>query len=99
MANSLLRTPLYDLIVEQKAKMTAFSGWEMPVQFTGLKLEHQTVRNEVGMFDISHMAKFSLEGEGSEGGLRAISSQLSAPDSLFDLVLLPAHLFVLVYFI
>ena len=64
MANSLLRTPLYDLIVEQKAKMTAFSGWEMPVQFTGLKLEHQTVRNEVGMFDISHMAKFSLEGEG-----------------------------------
>lgn len=63
-SDSLLRTPLYDLIVQQKAKMTAFSGWEMPVQFTGLKLEHNAVRNEVGMFDISHMGKFTLEGEG-----------------------------------
>ncbi|MDJ0598289.1 MAG: glycine cleavage system aminomethyltransferase GcvT [Crocosphaera sp.] len=63
-SDSLLRTPLYDLIVEQKAKMTAFSGWEMPVQFTGLKLEHNAVRSAVGMFDISHMGKFTLEGEG-----------------------------------
>ncbi len=63
-SDSLLRTPLYDLIVQQKAKMTAFSGWEMPVQFTGLKLEHNAVRTQVGMFDISHMGKFTLEGEG-----------------------------------
>ncbi|WP_107667273.1 glycine cleavage system aminomethyltransferase GcvT [Cyanothece sp. BG0011] len=63
-SDSLLRTPLYDLIVQQKARMTAFSGWEMPVQFTGLKVEHHAVRTEVGMFDISHMGKFTLEGEG-----------------------------------
>ncbi len=63
-SDSLLRTSLYDLIVKQKAKMTAFSGWQMPVQFTGLKLEHNAVRSEVGMFDISHMGKFTLEGEG-----------------------------------
>ncbi len=63
-SDSLLRTPLYDLIVQQKARMTAFSGWEMPVQFTGLKVEHHAVRNQVGMFDISHMGKFTLEGEG-----------------------------------
>lgn len=58
----LLHTPLYDLIIQQKAKLTEFSGWEMPVQFGGLKLEHQAVRTDVGVFDISHMGKFTLQG-------------------------------------
>jgi aminomethyltransferase len=62
-SNSLARTPLFDLIVEQKAKMTEFSGWEMPVQFTGLKQEHSAIRNGVGMFDISHMGKFVMRGK------------------------------------
>ena len=68
MANSqssdLLRTPLFDLAQEQQARFTAFSGWEMPVQYSGLKLEHQAVRSGVGMFDISHMGKFTLVGDG-----------------------------------
>ncbi|WP_267383824.1 glycine cleavage system aminomethyltransferase GcvT [Cyanobacterium sp. uoEpiScrs1] len=58
----LLRTPLYNLSIQQKAKLTEFSGWEMPLQFSGLKLEHQAVRTDVGMFDISHMGKFILQG-------------------------------------
>lgn len=58
----LARTPLFDLIAAQKARFTEFSGWEMPVQFSGLKLEHEAVRTQVGMFDISHMGKFSLQG-------------------------------------
>ncbi len=62
-ANSLARTPLYSLIQAQKAKFTEFSGWEMPVQFTGLKPEHLAVRSAVGMFDISHMGKFIFTGE------------------------------------
>lgn len=57
-----LRTPLYDLITEQTTKLTTFGGWEMPVQFTGLKQEHRAVREKVGMFDISHMGKFVLSG-------------------------------------
>lgn len=61
--NPLLRTPLFDLIVAQKARLTPFSGWEMPVQFQGLKQEHHAVRNSVGMFDISHMGKFILTGK------------------------------------
>ena len=61
---SLLRTPLYDLCVQAKARMTAFSGWEMPVQFGGIKQEHAAVRTGVGMFDISHMGKFVLTGDG-----------------------------------
>ncbi|MCA1993611.1 MAG: glycine cleavage system aminomethyltransferase GcvT [Coleofasciculus sp. S288] len=59
---SLLRTPLFPLAVEQKARLTAFSGWEMPVQYSGIGQEHEAVRTSVGMFDISHMGKFALKG-------------------------------------
>ena len=62
-ASNLLRTPLYDLAKAQNARFTSFSGWEMPVQFSGLKLEHQAVRSEAGMFDISHMGKFIFQGD------------------------------------
>ena len=61
--SDLLRTPLYDLAQKQKARFTGFSGWLMPVQFSGLKLEHQAVRDRVGMFDISHMGKFIFRGD------------------------------------
>lgn len=71
-SDALLRTPLYDLIIKQKARMTEFSGWEMPVQFTGLKLEHEAVRSKVGMFDISHMGKFSLEGKDLISSLQSL---------------------------
>jgi aminomethyltransferase len=62
-SSALNRTPLYDLIVEQKARFTAFAGWEMPIQFVGLKQEHEAVRKQVGMFDISHMGKFIIRGK------------------------------------
>jgi aminomethyltransferase len=61
--NSLYRTPLFELSVEQNARFTPFSGWEMPVQYSGLKQEHQQVRTAAGMFDISHMGKFILRGK------------------------------------
>ena len=60
---NLLRTPLFSLAQSQQARFTAFSGWEMPVQYQGLKLEHQAVRSTAGMFDISHMGKFVFRGE------------------------------------
>ena len=62
-AMSLLHTPLYDLCVQNKARMTEFAGWEMPVQFGSIKQEHSAVRTAVGMFDISHMGKFVLQGD------------------------------------
>jgi aminomethyltransferase len=61
---TLLRTPLYDLSTHLKARFTEFSGWEMPVQYSGIKPEHQAVRSTSGMFDISHMGKFYLQGPG-----------------------------------
>ncbi|PZO22719.1 MAG: glycine cleavage system aminomethyltransferase GcvT [Leptolyngbya foveolarum] len=59
---TLLRTPLYDLCIKQNARVTAFSGWEMPVQFGGIQQEHRAVRENAGAFDISHMGKFVLTG-------------------------------------
>ncbi len=60
---SLTRTPLYSLAQELKARLTSFGGWEMPVQFVGISREHEAVRNAAGMFDISHMGKFILQGK------------------------------------
>ncbi|BAZ45438.1 glycine cleavage system T protein [Chondrocystis sp. NIES-4102] len=62
-SSSLLHTPLFAQAQAQNARFTSFSGWEMPVQFSGLKLEHQAVRSHVGMFDISHMGKFIFVGD------------------------------------
>ncbi len=60
---SLTRTPLFSLAQELKARFTNFGGWEMPVQFIGISREHEAVRNTAGMFDISHMGKFSLRSK------------------------------------
>jgi aminomethyltransferase len=68
----LARTPLYQLAVEQKARLTAFSGWEMPVQYIGIGQEHQAVRTSVGMFDISHMGKFAFKGRHLLKNLQAL---------------------------
>ena len=62
-ALSLARTPLFTVVQELKARLTSFGGWEMPVQFSGISKEHEAVRSGAGMFDISHMGKFSLQGK------------------------------------
>jgi aminomethyltransferase len=59
----LAQTPLFQLAVELKARLTSFGGWEMPVQFTGIGREHEAVRTSAGMFDISHMGKFAMQGK------------------------------------
>lgn len=77
-SNSPLRTPLYDRAIALNARMTAFSGWEMPVQFSGIPAEHAAIRTHVGMFDISHMGKFTLQGENAIDQLqRLVPSDLS----------------------
>ncbi|MDJ0734739.1 MAG: glycine cleavage system aminomethyltransferase GcvT [Nostocaceae cyanobacterium] len=62
-ASSLARTPLFSLAQQLKARFTGFGGWEMPVQFKSITSEHEAVRNVAGMFDISHMGKFTLQGK------------------------------------
>ena len=56
------KTALYDEHVKLGAKMVPFAGWLMPVQYTGIVDEHQAVRKNVGMFDISHMGQLIVEG-------------------------------------
>ena len=74
----LARTPLFDVGMSLKARMTEFSGWEMPVQYSGITHEHQAVRSSAGMFDISHMGKFLLTGDGLVDQLqRLVPSDLS----------------------
>jgi aminomethyltransferase len=58
-------TPLYDEHVKRGAKIVPFAGWLMPVQYASIVEEHQAVRNKVGMFDISHMGQFMIEGNGA----------------------------------
>jgi aminomethyltransferase len=59
------RTPLYDEHVRLGAKIVPFAGWLMPVQYTSIVEEHQAVRNNVGIFDISHMGQLIVEGSGA----------------------------------
>ncbi len=61
-AQPLQRTPLYSRQQSLGARFVPFSGWEMPVQYQGVKAEHQAVRTQVGIFDVSHMGKFTLRG-------------------------------------
>jgi aminomethyltransferase len=59
----LRRTPLYEQHVALGARMVPFTGWEMPVQYTGIVDEHQAVRTAAGLFDVSHMGELRLRGE------------------------------------
>ncbi len=59
---TLLRTPLYDRHVALGARLVPFAGWEMPVQYEGVIQEHLAVRTDCGVFDVSHMGEFEVEG-------------------------------------
>ena len=61
-AGTLKRTPLYDSHVEAGAKLVDFAGWEMPVQYAGIRSEHVAVRTGCGVFDVSHMGEIETEG-------------------------------------
>ncbi|PKD98976.1 glycine cleavage system aminomethyltransferase GcvT [Macrococcoides caseolyticum] len=63
MMSELKRTPLYEKYLEDGAKVIDFSGWALPVQFSSIKEEHIAVREDIGMFDVSHMGEIIVEGE------------------------------------
>lgn len=56
------KTPLHAAHLEAGARMVPFGGWEMPVQYDGIREEHVAVRTHVGMFDVSHMGRIEVEG-------------------------------------
>ena len=58
----LLKSPLYSKYVTSNAKLVNFAGWEMPISFSGLIKEHESVRSSAGFFDISHMGVICIKG-------------------------------------
>ncbi|GMA55874.1 hypothetical protein GCM10025858_03770 [Alicyclobacillus sacchari] len=58
------RTSLYDAHLRLGAKVIDFHGFEMPVQYRGIREEHTSVRSSVGIFDVSHMGEIEVQGRG-----------------------------------
>ena len=70
----LRRTPLHAVHRESGAKMVPFGGWDMPVEYSGLIAEHLAVRKAAGLFDVSHMGEFEIEGPGALPFLQRLTS-------------------------
>lgn len=68
------KTALYDKHVSLGAKMVPFAGFEMPVQYSGVTEEHFAVREKVGIFDVSHMGQFFVEGDSAKDLLQYVTT-------------------------
>lgn len=68
------RTPLYEAHKAAGAKLVDFAGWEMPIQYSGVVDEYQTVRSTAGLFDVSHMGRLTLSGPGALPFLQRVAT-------------------------
>jgi aminomethyltransferase len=73
-ADTLRRTPLFDRHERAGARLVPFAGWEMPVQYEGIRQEHVAVRTDAGMFDVSHMGEIETRGPQAEEFLQRLLS-------------------------
>ena len=71
---TLLRTPLHERHVALGARMVPFAGWELPLQFSGVIAEHRAVREDCGVFDVSHMGEVEIEGPRAHELLQSLLS-------------------------
>jgi aminomethyltransferase len=71
---TLKRTPLHGRHVAAGARLVPFAGWEMPVQYSGIRAEHMAVREHAGIFDVSHMGQVETAGPGAEALLQRLLS-------------------------
>ena len=75
---TLKRTPLHGAHVKAGARLVPFGGWEMPVQYTGILEEHRATRAAVGIFDVSHMGEFEVEGPGALSAVQSLTTNDAA---------------------
>jgi aminomethyltransferase len=68
----MAQSPLHDEHARLDARFVDFAGWEMPVQYASVLAEHEAVRTSAGVFDVSHLGRFRLEGPGSTELLRRL---------------------------
>ena len=73
-SQTLKRTPLFDRHVDAGAKLVPFAGWEMPVQYGGIRDEHVAVRGACGIFDVSHMGEIETSGPQAQDLLQRLLS-------------------------
>jgi aminomethyltransferase len=71
---TLRRTPLHERHVALGARLVPFAGWEMPVQYEGVIPEHRAVRQDSGVFDVSHMGELEVEGPKAHEFLQGVLS-------------------------
>ena len=69
------KTPLNDFHRERGARLVEFAGWEMPVVYTGIKEEHAYTREHCSLFDISHMGRIEVLGDGAEAFLQRVCTR------------------------
>ena len=85
------KTPLYEKHLELGGKIVDFSGWLMPVQYTSIMDEHQSIREKIGVFDISHMGEFFVSGKGASAWLNYMLAnnieKLSAGEAQYTFLL------------
>ena len=73
-ADTLRRTSLFERHERAGARLVPFAGWEMPVQYEGIRQEHVTVRTGAGVFDVSHMGEIETSGPQAEDFLQRVLS-------------------------
>jgi aminomethyltransferase len=73
-SQALKRTALFDRHVDAGAKLVPFAGWEMPVQYAGIREEHLAVRDACGVFDVSHMGEIETSGPQAQELLQRLLS-------------------------
>jgi aminomethyltransferase len=71
-AQALRHTPLYEEHKALGSRLVDFAGWEMPVQYEGIKVEHEAVRTEAGLFDVSHMGEVVVRGPHAEEAVQRL---------------------------
>lgn len=95
---ALKRTPLYEIHKGLGAKMVDFGGWEMPVEYSGIREEHRAVRERAGLFDVSHMGEFEVEGKDALAYLQRLTtndvSKLETGRVQYSAMLTPQGAFV-----
>ncbi len=70
--NAPQRTPLYQCHIDSKGKLVDFSGWELPIHYGSQIEEHEAVRTDAGMFDVSHMVVVDIKGADSKVWLQQL---------------------------
>ena len=92
-AETLRRTPLYDVHKEMGAKIIPFAGWEMPVWYSSVLEEHLATRQAAGLFDVSHMGVYQVEGDEAAAFLDSVVANncgsLQPGESLYSQFLAP----------